>query len=184
MPAGIVTRSVLRRSVRPSPWHVSHGSVISLPSPWHLRARGDVHHLAEHRPTRRADLAPAAALLAGDRLGAGLGAAAGARLAASEDRELDLLVDALDGFLEGDPEVVAKVGSGQRMAAPRPRLRPTEERVEDVAEAAEAATEVAGFGAIADGSEHVVGLAPLRVGQDLVGLVDLLEPEIRARYPG
>ena len=31
-----------------------------------------------------------------------------------------------------------------------------------------------------DGPEHVVRLAALGVGQDLVGLVDLLEPEVRA----
>ena len=30
-------------------------------------------------------------------------------------------------------------------------------------------------------AEHVVALAPLRVGQDLVGLVDLLEPLLRRR---
>ena len=36
MPAGIDTRSVRVRSVRPSPRQVSHGSVTSLPSPWHF----------------------------------------------------------------------------------------------------------------------------------------------------
>ena len=41
MPAGIVTRSVRRRSVRPSPWHVSQGVSTILPSP---RQRG--HGLA------------------------------------------------------------------------------------------------------------------------------------------
>ena len=34
MPGGIVTRSVRLRSVRPSPWHVSHGVSTILPSPW------------------------------------------------------------------------------------------------------------------------------------------------------
>ena len=33
IPAGIVTRSVRLRSVRPSPWHVSHGVSTILPSP-------------------------------------------------------------------------------------------------------------------------------------------------------
>ncbi len=37
MPAGIVTRSVRLRSVRPSPWHVSQGVSTILPSP---RQRG------------------------------------------------------------------------------------------------------------------------------------------------
>ena len=34
MPAGIETRSVRLRSVRPSPWHVSHGDSTIRPSPW------------------------------------------------------------------------------------------------------------------------------------------------------
>ncbi len=40
MPAGIVTRSVRRRSVRPSPWQVSHGVSTILPSP-RQRGQGD-----------------------------------------------------------------------------------------------------------------------------------------------
>ncbi len=35
MPAGIATRSVRLRSVRPSPWQVSHGDSTIRPSPWH-----------------------------------------------------------------------------------------------------------------------------------------------------
>ena len=62
-----------------------------------------------------------------------------ARLAALEDGELDLLLGALDGLLERDPQVVAQVGAGLRSAAPRRRRAgaATEERVEDVGEAAE-----------------------------------------------
>ena len=42
MPAGTATRSVRRRSTRPSPRHVSHGVSTSLPSPWQ---RGQVDTL-------------------------------------------------------------------------------------------------------------------------------------------
>ena len=35
MPAGMATRSVRLRSVRPSPWQVSHGDSTMVPSPWH-----------------------------------------------------------------------------------------------------------------------------------------------------
>ena len=66
----------------------------------------------------------------------GFGAVAAARLAAIEDRELDLLLGALDRLLEGDPQVVAEVRAGCRAAASRGLVRrATEERVEDVAEA-------------------------------------------------
>ena len=40
MPAGMATRSVRLRSVRPSPWHVSHGDSMILPSPWQ-RGQGE-----------------------------------------------------------------------------------------------------------------------------------------------
>src|SRR3546814_6610553 len=36
MPAGILTCSVLFLRVRPTPSHAAHGSVISLPEPWHV----------------------------------------------------------------------------------------------------------------------------------------------------
>ena len=58
------------------------------------RARLHVDHLAEHRLADAADLAAAVALRAGDGRGAGLGARAAARVAAAEDRELDLLLRA------------------------------------------------------------------------------------------
>ena len=104
------------------------------------RAGADVDHLAEHRLADRADLAAAVALRAGRGLGARLGAAAEARVAAEQDRELDLLLGPLDRLLEGDPQVVAEVRARQRPAAPsaaRGRRAAPEERIEDVAEAAE-----------------------------------------------
>ncbi len=149
-----------------------------------LRTGGDVDHLAEHRPAGRPDLAAATAVVAGDRLRARLGARASARLAPTVDRELDLLVGPADGLLERDPDVVTKVGTGRRVTAPRPsRRRSAEERVEDVAERAEAARVEARAAVAAETrlAEHVVGLATLRIRQDLVGLVDLLEPRLGAR---
>src|SRR5204863_61793 len=140
------------------------------------RASRDVDHLAQHRLADAPDLAPAVALRAGDRLRAGLRAVAAARLAARKDRELDLLGRAEDGLLERDPEVVAEVGAGRRPAASTgPGRGGAEERVEDVGEAAREAARALG----ADGAEHVVALPALRVGQDLVRLVDLLEPRGR-----
>ena len=152
-----------------------------LPSPWQ---RGQVETLTiwpsiVRRVDRISPRPPHWSQI--DRLGAGLGTAAGTRLAAAEDRELDLLLDAADGLLEGDPEVVAEVGAGEGMTPPSPRLGATEERVEDVAEVAEPAAEAAVAARVAHGSEHVVRLAALGIGQDLVGLVDLLEPEVGAR---
>src|SRR5204863_8274455 len=75
------------------------------------RAGRHVEHLAEHRPTRGLDLAAPAAVAARLGLRAGLRAVAAARLAAAVHGELDLLVGPVDGLLEGDPEVVAEIGS-------------------------------------------------------------------------
>jgi hypothetical protein len=142
------------------------------------RAGGDVDHLAEHRVPDRADLAPAVALRAGRRRRARLRPGALADLAPVEGRELDLLLGPLDRLDERDPEVVAEVRPGWRTGPPAPGAgrRAAEERVEDVAEAG---TEV-GAGSTGAGhagpAEQVVGLPLLRVGQDLVGLVELLEP--------
>ena len=112
------------------------------------------------------------------------GAAAG--VAPAEDRELDLLLGPVDRLVERDPEVVAQVRArlgpgGATLAAAH---RPAEEGVEDVGEAAEAGS-VEAFGAArardAGLAEHVVRLAPLGIGEDLVGLVDLLEPLLGGR---
>ena len=188
MPAGIVTRSVRLRSVRPSPWQVSHGVSMILPSPWQ---RGQALTLTIWPSivwrTERTSPRP---LHCGQVIGS-LPALAPLPWHVShalEDGELDLLLGALDRLLERDPQVVAQVGAGLRSAAPR-RGGPgaaTEERVEDVGEAAEpfeAARTAGAAGAAVDPGppEHVVALAALRIGQDLVGLVDLLEPLVRRR---
>src|SRR5664280_1587947 len=143
-------------------------------------ARHDVDHLAQHRLAHVADLAAALALGAGDRRRAGLRAGSRAGVAAIEDRELDLLLGAPDRLLEGDPQVVPEVGADDRApapGAPAPGGRPAEERVEEVRESAAALLRpVEARGPVDPGRpEHVVRLAALRVGQDLVRLVDLLE---------
>src|SRR6185436_1230993 len=148
------------------------------------RAGRHVDHLAEHRLADAADLAAPVALGTGDRLGALLGARAVAGLAGLERAELDLPLGALDRVLEGDPQVVAQVGAGLRAAAPGRAgcLAAAEERVEDVGEAAEALEPGAGGAIDARLAEGVVPLPTIRVGQDLVRLVDLLEPLLGGRF--
>ena len=123
-----------------------------------------------------------------DRLGALLGAAALAGLAGIERGEAELLLGAVDGLVEGQLQVVAEVRAGRPPGAAGGATggSATEEGVEDVAEALEAAEGAvalrAGTGAAHAGpAEHVVLLAALRIGEDLVGLVDLLEARVSIR---
>src|SRR5829696_273951 len=103
------------------------------------RTGADVDHLAEHRLADRADLASSVALRARGGLGSRRRTAAGACLAALESGELDLLLGALHGFLEGDAQVIPQVGA--RLGPPATSRcgtrSPTEERVEDVRETTE-----------------------------------------------
>src|SRR5262249_31101158 len=142
----------------------------------------------EHRRADLADLTAAAALRAGDRLRARLRAGPATRVAHHERGERDLLLCAVDGLVEGQLQVIAQVGSGRWPPPSRAGSLPggpTEERVEDVAEALESAERAArsllSVAAQTGLAEHVVCLPALRVGQDLVGLVDLLEPLGRVR---
>ena len=118
-------------------------------------------------------------------VGAWLGAAAVQVSQRLEDAEFDLLVRPLDRLLERDPQVVAEVRAGLRAASPRGRRTraATEERIEDVGEATEAfepgRARTRPWPIDPGSPEHVVAAAPLRVGQDLVGLVDLLEALLR-----
>ena len=143
------------------------------------RAGADVDHLPEHGLADAPDLAAAVALRARDGFGPGLRPVAAARLAPLQDAELDLLLGPVDGLGERDPQVVAQVRAGLRSPAtsgPTGGALP-EERIEDVREAAEALeARPAAIAPDAGPAEHVVALTTLRVGQDLVGLVDLLEP--------
>src|SRR5829696_8478500 len=141
-------------------------------------------HLPEHRLADRTDLAASLALRALDGVGPGLGTRPAAGLAASEDGELDLLLGPQHRLLEGDPEVVAQVAPGLGTGAAPGVGRAAEEGVEDVAEAAESGGVEPRATALlpaahAGAPEHVVLLAALRIGEDLVGLVDLLEPCLR-----
>src|SRR5439155_2614982 len=72
-----------------------------------LRAARHVDHLAKHRRPRDPDLSAPAALRAGRRARARLGARAAARCAAVEGVEDELLLRAADRLGEADREVVA-----------------------------------------------------------------------------
>ena len=140
-------------------------------------AGGHVDELAEDALLGAAHLAGAVALGAALGLRAGLGAQSIADGADLGGLDLDLLVRAEDRFLEADRDAAADVGAA-RGAAVAARLRPAEERIEDVAEAAEAlepAREALGAALRGGMAEAVVHGAALRVGEDLVRLVDLLE---------
>jgi hypothetical protein len=134
----------------------------------------------EEAALRGAHAAGAGAGRADARRGAGLGARAGAHVARDAGRHLDLDALAGIGLFEGDFEVVAKVGAALASRAPAAAAAEiAEELVENVGEGGEAATAAAAAEAAArfEGAvaEAVVGGALLRVLQDLVGLVDLLE---------
>jgi len=151
------------------------------------RTGADIDHLAEHRLSDAADFASTLALRAGDGLRAFLRPAAGTGLAALQDPEFDFLVRALDGLLKGQAQVVAQIRPGLGSATPgRPAggRRAAEEGIEDVAEATEPLEPGASPAArpvYAGPTKGVVALPSLRVGQDLVGVVDLLEPLLGLR---
>src|ERR1035437_182555 len=149
------------------------------------RAGRDVDHLTEQGLADATDFASTSAGVARNRHAAGRGPGPGACPALVQQIELDLFLDASDCLIEGDAQVVAQVRAGLATVAPGAGGVSThagEERIEEIAEAAEAlaegrsrATHVAQSG----GPDHVVDLAPFWIGQDLVGLVDLLEPPHR-----
>ena len=100
------------------------------------------------------------------------------RIARLERGELDLLLGALDRLLERDPQVVAQIRAGLRAPTTSRRRagRAAEEGIEDVGEATEPLEPGSTRTAIDAGPpERVVARPPVRIGQDLVRLVDLLE---------
>src|SRR5262249_55342095 len=126
-----------------------------------------------------ADLTRAAALRACLRLRAGLRAAAVARGARGETRDRERLLAAARRLLEGHLELVLQV-----LAPPHPRPPTTaapgaEEVPEEVSEdVLEAGAEVeAAESALLEGcvAEAVVACSPVGIGQNLIGLADLLE---------
>src|SRR5579884_3948930 len=133
------------------------------------RAGRDVDHRAEDRLGLPAHLSPAAARAARLPARAGLGTGAAARLAGDEPWHLDLLLRPPVGLLEADGQVVAQVvapcRAGGGPAAEAAALEPAEPG------RPLAHTRLAHAGV----PEHVVGTPLLRVGEDRIGLVDLLE---------
>src|SRR5450756_1628460 len=70
-----------------------------------------VHEAAKHRLLNAPDLAGASARRALDRAGARLGAVPAAARAGDRARNLEHLLDAEDGLLEGQAQVVAEIGA-------------------------------------------------------------------------
>ena len=102
-----------------------------------LGAGGDVHELAEEAAADAPHLAGAVAGVAASERRAGLAAGAGAAGTALDALDVDLAVDAEGGFFEGDLDVDAAVGATLGLAGAATGGCAAEERVEDVAEAAE-----------------------------------------------
>ena len=139
-----------------------------------------------------ADVAVAAAGIAGHRRAARLGAAALARRAFLGGRSLDLYGGAEDRLLQRELEIVlqvrAAVGARTASAGAGGAEDVAEHGIEDVAEAGRAAeTRAGGRGRVhARVAELIVGGALALVAQDLEGLLDLLEFLLRglvARIP-
>src|ERR1700761_9635331 len=145
-------------------------------------------HLAEERLADLADLAPPGADRAGFRVSAGRGPLTGAGRAdhGGVHRELTGGTEGALRQVELDPDRRVAAAPGPRPGAPGgPGAGRAEDRVHELAEgesrgAAEAA-EPARAGPRERVTAHVVQLALLRVLQDLVGLVDLLELLLRLR---
>src|SRR6185503_19763493 len=128
------------------------------------------------RALRHAHLAGAAAGGAGGRLGAGLGAAALAGFARGERGDADLGLEAVRRLLERELQVVAQVGAAEHGAAAAAIAAEdvAEDVAEDIAEA-RAARPGAGLRIHPGVAELVVGRALLRLAQNFVGFLRLLE---------
>src|SRR6266516_798699 len=142
--------------------------------------------------------AAAAALGTDDRRRSGLRSRAAARAAACLELDRNLHLSALERVLERDVHLDFEVGSALAAllgAPPASCAAASEEAAEDVAEITEVAqVEVAGEVVVAAlearpaapvrRPERVVLLALLRVGENVVGGLDLLEALLRRRVPG
>ena len=150
-------------------------------------AGADVLDASEGRVGDHALLTAAAAGGAGVHAGAGLRAGAVALGALLIADEVDLLLAAQRGLLEGEGQVVAQIVAGNGAIAARGAAAAGEERGKDVLKAAEAAAKAAEIAIPAAAkaalravmSELVVLSALLGIRQHLIGLVDLLEALLR-----
>src|SRR5690242_4534652 len=136
--------------------------------------------LAEKRLRRATDLARAAASGARLLAGSGFRSAARAAVARRRPRNVDLPLDAGEGLLECDGQVVAKIVTAVGALAPCAAAETAaEEGVEDVRE--RHVGEIDRGASRADGgvAEEVVASPALRVGQNRVRLARLLEAVVR-----
>ena len=154
--------------------------------------------LTQRRALNGADLACAAAVRAGLLAGALLRAGAAAGLAGAVLRQPDLLLAAEHRFVERDVHALLNIRASSRAVPRLPRAAAesaeTAEHVEDVLESAEAgrveSAEAAPRAAVscvrvhAGEAEAVVFCFLIGVGQDGIGLVDLLELLLRALVAG
>ncbi len=123
---------------------------------------------------------------------AGLGARARAGFAGHRGRDAHVCGLAAVSLLEADLHVVAQVRAtlaAGAAAASRPRAAHAEQVVEDVREGRgdvpEAARRAARAAMLECGmAEAVIGRALLAIGEDLIGLVDLLEPPLARLVAG
>src|ERR1051325_3510692 len=135
----------------------------------------------------RPDLAAAAAHRAGLGRSAGLGPRAAARLAGRGGVDLKLDLAAVEGVLELDLEVVAKVGAAPHVAAAAALLGATHELAEDIVENVGEGTEVLRPAIASEAvlaleggvTEAVVGGALLRILEAFIGLAQSLELRLR-----
>src|SRR5690606_12929476 len=121
----------------------------------------------------------ASAHLAGDRLGSGLGAGAGAIVTHDGRRHVDLGRLAGEGFLERHFHVVAQISATFATArgATAPPHHVAENVFEYVREAAAGKAATAAHAAIFKGgmTEAIIGCALLRILEAFISLVDFLE---------
>ena len=186
-PDGIFTVSVRRVRTRPSPPQVAHGCGMTVPKPWQAGHGRD--ETTWPRNVRCTDWTSPRPPQMSQVVGWVPGAVPAPEQVVHDDRGVDgdRRLDAERGLVQVELEPQDRVGAG-----PDARARPTaggaaEERVHDVLEADERAA-AAGPATAAAGRERVAAevddLPLLRVGQHLVGGVDLLEPLLRLRDPG
>src|SRR5690606_20232671 len=148
-------------------------------------ARPGRHDLAEERTLDGLDLTGTAARLAAHGLRVSVGTGTGARVAQDRGVDSDRLGDAAGAFLEGQAGPEQRVGAGLDSAARTAGTAgaATEERLEDVAEAATESGTAEAARTAATGFERVAAevddASLLGIRQHLVGGRDLLETLLR-----